>query len=116
MSQKTKKPSRPAPERAPSSRTATENPKGRHLVEDENLLQRAYYAVLRFYRRSRRRWRHIVREKHAHNFPESERLPIKLLLFVWSATWGKDTTSCSAGPFAARKRTSPGWSATPCTL
>ena len=83
MSQKTKKPSRPAPERAPSSRTATENPKGRHLVEDENLLQRAYYAVLRFYRRSRRRWRHIVREKHAHNFPESERLPIKLLLFVW---------------------------------
>ncbi|MDY3985265.1 M23 family metallopeptidase [Dysosmobacter sp.] len=51
-------------------------------------------------RRTRRRWRHIVREKRAKHFPESERLPIQLLLFGWSmlpmaasrlreATWGR---------------------------
>ena len=31
----------------------------------------------------RRRWRRIVRENKAHRFPESERLPIQLLLFFW---------------------------------
>lgn len=31
----------------------------------------------------RRRWRRIVRENKAHRFPESERLPIQLMLFVW---------------------------------
>ena len=56
---------------------------GARLVEDETVLERAYYAVLRFVRRSRRRWRHIVREKRNHNFPESDRLPVKLLLFFW---------------------------------
>lgn len=35
-------------------------------------------------RRVRRRWRHIAREKRAKRFPESERLPVQLLLFVWS--------------------------------
>ena len=50
--------------------------------------------------RVRRRWHHIVREKRARNFPESERAPIQLLLFAWSmlpmvgsrlreATWGR---------------------------
>ena len=50
--------------------------------------------------RIRRRWHHIVREKRARNFPESERAPIQLLLFAWSmlpmvgsrlreATWGR---------------------------
>ena len=34
--------------------------------------------------RVRRRWRHIVREKQARNFPESERAVIQLLLFCWS--------------------------------
>ena len=79
MSQNIKKTDRRA-----APRTTAEGTRGRHLVEDENLLQRAYYAVLRFLRRSRRRWRHIVREKRAHNFPESERLLIKGLLFAWS--------------------------------
>ncbi|MDD5932572.1 MAG: M23 family metallopeptidase [Oscillospiraceae bacterium] len=79
MSQNTKKTDHRA-----APRTTAEGTRGRHLVEDENLLQRAYYAVLRFLRRSRRRWRHIVREKRAHNFPESERLLIKGLLFAWS--------------------------------
>lgn len=31
----------------------------------------------------RRRWRRIVRENKAHRFPESERLPIQLMLFFW---------------------------------
>lgn len=35
-------------------------------------------------KRIRRRWRHIVREKRAKNFPESERMPIQFLLFAWS--------------------------------
>ena len=54
-----------------------------HLVKDENILERAYYAVKRLVRRTRRRWNRIVHEKREHQFPESDRLPIKLLLFVW---------------------------------
>lgn len=34
--------------------------------------------------RIRRRWNHIVKEKRARNFPESERAVIQLLLFCWS--------------------------------
>lgn len=36
------------------------------------------------YRRARRRWRHIVREKKAKRFPESDRPLIQILLFFWS--------------------------------
>ncbi len=38
----------------------------------------------------RRRWRRIVRENKAHRFPESERLPIQLMLFFWGLLpmWG----------------------------
>lgn len=38
----------------------------------------------------RRRWRRIVRESKAHRFPESERLPIQLILFFWGLLpmWG----------------------------
>lgn len=38
----------------------------------------------------RRRWRRIVRESKAHRFPESERLPIQLMLFFWGLLpmWG----------------------------
>lgn len=36
------------------------------------------------FRRARRRWRHIVREKKAKRFPESDRLPVQLMLFIWS--------------------------------
>jgi murein DD-endopeptidase MepM/ murein hydrolase activator NlpD len=35
-------------------------------------------------RRVRRRLRHIVREERARNFPESERLPVQLLLLAWN--------------------------------
>ena len=61
---------------------------------------RLWQAVRQKAQRARRRWRHIVREKRASNFPESERAPIQLLLFAWSmlpmvgsllreATWGR---------------------------
>lgn len=51
-------------------------------------------------RHIQRRWRHIVREVRKHNFPESERTPILLVLFAWNMlpmlgsllrekTWGR---------------------------
>ena len=51
-------------------------------------------------RHIQRRWRHIVREVRKHNFPESERAPILLVLFAWNMlpmlgsllrekTWGR---------------------------
>ena len=59
-----------------------------------------YRRVRRKLRRIRRRWHSIVREVHKHNFPESERLPIQLILFLWNMlpmvgsllrekTWGR---------------------------
>ncbi|MCI8818356.1 MAG: peptidoglycan DD-metalloendopeptidase family protein [Oscillibacter sp.] len=38
----------------------------------------------------RRRWRRIVRENKAHRFPESERLPVQMMLFFWGMLpmWG----------------------------
>ena len=38
----------------------------------------------------RRRWRRIVRENKAHRFPESERLPIQVILLFWGLLpmWG----------------------------
>lgn len=47
----------------------------------ENLSPRQAIAQKRLH--FRRRWRRIVRENKAHRFPESERLPIQLLLFFW---------------------------------
>lgn len=34
-------------------------------------------------KRARIRWRHLLREKRETRFPESERLPVKLLLLTW---------------------------------
>ena len=34
-------------------------------------------------KRARIRWRHLLREKRETRFPESERLPVKLLLLAW---------------------------------
>ncbi len=51
--------------------------------DDAGFFKSCYFGMKRITRRVRRRWRHIVREKHAHNFPESERLPIQILLFAW---------------------------------
>lgn len=42
-----------------------------------------YQAFSQKTRHVRRRWRRIVREKRNHHFPESERVLVQLLLFVW---------------------------------
>ena len=41
-------------------------------------------ALVKKARHTRRRWRRIVREKRAKRFPETERLPIQWVLFLWS--------------------------------
>ena len=53
---------------------------------DENisLLKSCSFAFRRGMRRIRRRWRHIIRERDAHNFPESNRFLIQLVLLAWS--------------------------------
>lgn len=56
---------------------------GRKPKKDLQWLASMYLAAEHEMTRIRCRWRHIVREKRAHNFPESERLPIQMLLFVW---------------------------------
>ena len=59
-----------------------------------------YQQMRRNARHAQRRWRHIVREMRKHNFPESERAPILLVLFAWNMlpmlgsllrekTWGR---------------------------
>ena len=49
-----------------------------------------YQAILWNLKRVRRRWRHILREKQASHFPESNRLPIQILLLIWGIfpMWG----------------------------
>ena len=56
--------------------------------EGEPLSPRQAIAQKRLY--FRRRWRRIVRENKAHRFPESERIPIQLMLFIWGLLpmWG----------------------------
>ena len=59
-----------------------------------------YQQMRRKARHAQHRWRHIVREMRKHNFPESERAPILLVLFAWNMlpmlgsllrekTWGR---------------------------
>lgn len=66
----------------------------------ELFLRLWYYRAVRGMRRGRRRLHRILREQRARNFPESDRLPILWLLFVWNllpmlgsrlweATWGR---------------------------
>ena len=68
--------------------------------EDGLSLGALYRGLARRIKRTRRRWRQIVREERRHNFPESERLPIQFLLFIWNMlpmlgsllrehTWGR---------------------------
>ncbi len=70
------------------------------LSEAKTAFSNAAHTVMEKLRRARRRWRHIVREKKARHFPESERAPIQMLLFGWSmlpmagsrlreVTWGR---------------------------
>ncbi len=52
--------------------------------EIRTVVTNVWRTVCRKAQRIRRRWNHIVKEKRARNFPESERAVIQLLLFGWS--------------------------------
>lgn len=68
---------RPAARKAPPAREKRESRSPREAIAQKRL-------------HFRRRWRRIVRENKAHRFPESERLPIQLMLFFWGLLpmWG----------------------------
>ncbi len=68
---------RPAARKAPPAREKRESRSPRETIAQKRL-------------HFRRRWRRIVRENKAHRFPESERLPIQLMLFFWGLLpmWG----------------------------
>ena len=87
--------------------------------EDQNLMQ-----ILRGKaERVRRRWRQILREKHRHNFPESDRFLIQVVLLTWSMvpmlasllqehTWGRRRqalrkAATGISKFEARRRRNP---------
>ena len=88
MSQKQNNKNRTRPDREPVRSAQKEDRASRTAVEErssrsENPLLRVYLAAEHEMTRAKRRWRHIVKEKRAHHFPESERLVIQLLLFAW---------------------------------
>ena len=68
---------RPAARKAPPAREKRESRSPRETIAQKRL-------------HFRRRWRRIVRENKAHRFPESERIPIQLMLFFWGLLpmWG----------------------------
>ena len=67
------------PREAADSRQRRERRKPRTWVERLGAL---YLAAEHETTRVRCRWRRLMRERRAHNFPESERTPILILLFV----------------------------------
>lgn len=90
--QAAKPPRKPEEIRESRVSPAVMEPEGGEPTQTQRLLAKL--------RRIPRRWRHIVREKQARHFPESERLPIELLLFAWGmfpmlgsrlreVTWGR---------------------------
>ena len=85
------RPDRRERRRSPSSSSNRERRaprKARPAEERESRSPRQTIAEKRLH--FRRRWRRIVRENKAHRFPESERLPIQLMLFFWGLLpmWG----------------------------
>ncbi len=87
------------PERRPSRRSRGAQPQTRQRrssprktpperTEGGSVSARQAIAQKRLY--FRRRWRRIIRENKAHRFPESERMPIQLMLFIWGLLpmWG----------------------------
>ena len=67
-----------------------------------------YHALSRKMRRIRRRWRQIRREERNSRFPESDRLPVQLVIFFWGMlpmwaslleehTWGRRKKALSKG-------------------
>lgn len=87
-----REPERRTPRRSASHRSSRERrsapSRARRTEPAENLSLRESIAQRKLH--FRRRWRRIVRENKAHRFPESERLPIQLMLFFWGMLpmWG----------------------------
>jgi murein DD-endopeptidase MepM/ murein hydrolase activator NlpD/nucleoid-associated protein YgaU len=90
--------------------------------EEEARPPLTWEALVNRLRRAKRRWRHILREKRARRFPESNRLPIQMVLFFWGMlptlgdrvrekTWGRRRQAISrygrARAWAERKRLHP---------
>ena len=86
--------------------SASKETGSREQREEMHPLKAMYLAAEHEMTRIRRRWRHLVREKRAKNFPESERLPVQLLLFAWCMlpmlgskiqehTWGRRRRAAS---------------------
>lgn len=73
----------PAWEEAAPKSPAGKAPPARRRSGDSRPTITWYQAILWNLRRAKRRWRHILREKQASHFPESNRLPIQLLLLLW---------------------------------
>lgn len=69
--------------RPPERRRRAERTERAEKEERAGGLSDLYRSFSQKTRHVRRRWRRIVREKRNHRFPESERIPIQLLLFVW---------------------------------
>ena len=89
-----------AAETEPKAAVAADREKAKAQPAEEGTIQVWHRTARRRLRRTRRRWHHIVKEVHRHNFPESERLPIQLVLFAWNMlpmlgsllrekTWGR---------------------------
>lgn len=68
------------------ARTAVAEPEKQPLPVGEaaGQLERWYQAGRKQMRHVRRRWYHIRKEHRRHNFPESDRLPIQLVLLAWN--------------------------------
>lgn len=87
-----REPERRTTRRSASHRSSRERrsapSRARRTEPAENLSLRESIAQRKLH--FRRRWRRIVRENKAHRFPESERLPIQLMLFFWGMLpmWG----------------------------
>ncbi|MBE6963385.1 MAG: M23 family metallopeptidase [Ruminococcaceae bacterium] len=65
--------------RAAAVSSRKEHPGGRQ----QSLLTVLRVKLRQELRHIRRRWNHIVKEERRRNFPESDRLPIQLILMVW---------------------------------
>ena len=71
-------------ETAVTKQTDTTRRQADAVGEIRTIVTNVWRTVCRKAQRIRRRWNHIVKEKRARNFPESERAVIQLLLFGWS--------------------------------
>ena len=85
---------------AASSRREKAAPARKAAPTSGGILSAWCRSIRRKIRHIQRRWHHIVREVRKHNFPESERTPILLVLFAWNMlpmlgsllrekTWGR---------------------------